>query len=112
MVVAQATDARVEQRMRANLAKLFHAFTTIHVAALPASGVRDALAESGNARLRLLAQYPDMDVIRRLWPVENARDAVQSALYYRVLPVTVPAHGHESLHLVREIAAEGCAQLG
>jgi hypothetical protein len=108
MVLPHAPDVRNEQKLSTSLAKLFHAFSTIHVSGLPDSDARSELLATGNRRLKLVAQYPEMDVIRRLWSQPRGQSAVKSALYYRVLPVILPAQSHESLHRVREMVAESC----
>lgn len=106
MVVPHESEVRSEQKLSLALAKLFHAFSTIHVSALPQSEARNELLSSGNARLKLVAQYPDMDVMRRVWPPSRREQAIKSALYYRVLPVFLPAQANDSLTHVRQMAAE------
>lgn len=110
MVVPHVSEARNEQKLSVALAKLFHAFSTIHVAALPESEPRNELLGSGNARLRLVAQYPDMDVMRRVWPPSRREHVIKSALYYRVLPVFLPVQTHDSLTRVRQMVAENRAR--
>lgn len=106
MVVPHASEARSDQKLSVALAKLFHAFSTIHVSALPESDARNELLATGNARLKLVAQYPDMDVMRRVWPASQREQEIKSALYYRVLPVFLPAQGNDSLTRVRQMVAE------
>jgi Pvc16 N-terminal domain len=110
MVLPHGEDVRSEQKLAVALAKLFHAFATIHVPGLPESEARKELMTSGNVRMQLVAQYPDMDVIRRLWSRPEG-GALKSALYYRVLPVFLPAQTNESLRRVCEIVAESRANV-
>jgi hypothetical protein len=51
-----------------------------------------------------------MDVMRRVWPAARREQAIRSALYYRVLPLFLPALAQDALTRVRQIVAENRAR--
>jgi hypothetical protein len=106
MVAPYAHDASAEPRLLASLAGLFHALKVVDVATLPESCASRDLLASGNARLRLVAQYPDMNVIDGLGATLCGDAIIKRALYYTVTPVMLPFRGSDSPYRVQEIVAE------
>jgi hypothetical protein len=111
MLVPHSEDALIGLQLVGSLARLFYSLGVVDVAALPESRARRDLLASGNLRLKLVAQYPDMEAIQSIWSAIRAEDAFKLALYYLVTPVMLPAQRVESLYRVRELIAETHASI-
>lgn len=111
MVVPYSEDALIELQLVGSLARLFFSLGVVDFASLPDSRAQRDLLASGNTRVKLVAQYPDMDLIHTIWSSVNVRDAFKLALYYLVTPVMLPSQEVASVYRVRELVAEIGAEL-